>query len=114
MTNYLSIGVDAKAALLWARLALKIPLLFRLRLLNKLWYIICGSPEFLMHSYRDLPSRLTIECDGQAIPLPEGLEGVMVLNTPSYGGGSDLWDESRGAPLPARTDRFVTHPALRS
>ena len=34
----------------------------------------------------------------------------MILNTPSYGGGSDLWDEARGAPLAARTDRFRTPP----
>ena len=26
----------------------------------------------------------------------------MVLNTPSYGGGSDLWDEQRKAPLSSR------------
>ena len=26
----------------------------------------------------------------------------MVLNTPSYGGGSDLWDEQRKAPLASR------------
>ena len=38
----------------------------------------------------------------------------MVLNTPSYGGGSDLWDESRGAPLSARTDRYVNRPPVRS
>ena len=26
----------------------------------------------------------------------------MVINTPSYGGGSDLWDQAGGAPLPSR------------
>jgi hypothetical protein len=179
MSNYLSIGVDAKAALLWARMALRVPALFRLRLLNKLWYaphthtptprallrtrrrrryaaatppprhhatpprhhatatpprrrhrrhrhaasmllrscasalryIICGTPEFWQHSYRRLDERLILECDGEVVALPRGIEGLMVLNTPSYGGGSDLWDESRGAPLAARTDRFTNPPA---
>lgn len=31
----------------------------------------------------------------------------MVLNTPSYGGGSDLWDEARAAPLRASTKPFA-------
>ena len=110
MCNYLSIGVDAKAALLWARLAVRLPWAFRLRLLNKLWYIICGSPEFALHSYRDLHERMEVTCDGKVIEIPKGIEGLMILNTPSYGGGSDLWDEARGAPLAARTDRFRTPP----
>ena len=38
---------------------------------------------------------------GKRIEIPRSIEGLMVLNTPSYGGGSDLWDESRGAPLGA-------------
>lgn len=37
MSNYMSIGVDAQAALRWARLSKTRPELFRLRLLNKLW-----------------------------------------------------------------------------
>ena len=71
MCNYLSIGVDAKAALLWARLALRLPWAFRLRLLNKLWYIICGSPEFALHSYRDLHARMEVTCDGQVVEIPK-------------------------------------------
>ena len=35
MSNYLSVGVDAKAALNWARMAKAVPALFRMRLLNK-------------------------------------------------------------------------------
>jgi diacylglycerol kinase (ATP) len=54
LCNYCSIGVDAKAALLWARLSKARPELFKLRLLNKLWYIICGTPEFALHSFSDL------------------------------------------------------------
>ena len=46
--------------------------------------------------------RVFLECDGEKIPLPPNLEGLMVLNTPSYGGGSDLWDEQRKAPLSSR------------
>ena len=103
-------------------------------------YIICGTPEFALHSYRDLPSRIELICDGEPVALPPNIEGLMICNTPSYalpshfpwprgslvlirppfvtrgryGGGSDLWDEARGAPLQARTDRFATPPARRA
>ena len=108
LCNYCSIGVDAKAALLWARLSKARPALFKLRLLNKLWYIVCGSPESVLHSYKDLDKRVFIECDGVPVTLPPGAEGIMVLNTPSYGGGSDLWDERRGAPLSTRLTHMQT------
>ena len=110
MNNYMSIGVDAKAALLWARLSKRAPFLFRLRLINKLWYIICGTPEFFLHSYSDLHSRCTLTCDGEEVPLPKGIEGLMVMNTPSYGGGSDLWDEFRSAPLSTRLKHMQGAP----
>ena len=107
MCNYLSIGVDAKAALLWTRLARAKPALFQLRLLNKLWYIICGAPEVVLHSFRDLSERCELYCDGERIEVPPSAEGLMVLNTLSYGGGSDLWDEERRAPLRTRLRRPV-------
>jgi hypothetical protein len=81
MSNYMSIGVDAKAALLWSRLARARPALFKFRLLNKLWYIVCGTPEFLLHSYRRLSDRVELTCDGERIDIPRGIEGLMVLNT---------------------------------
>ena len=38
----------------------------------------------------------------------------MILSTPSYGGGSDLWDEARAAPLRASTKHFQSaRPARR-
>jgi len=111
MSNYLSVGVDAKAALNWARMAKAVPALFRMRLLNKLWYIIVGTPEFFLHSYKGLSHRCTLSCDGQPVTIPPSIEGLMVLNTPSYGGGSDLWDEARGAPLQATTRHFQSSPA---
>ena len=114
LSNYMSIGVDAKAALVWARMGKRFPWAFRLRLLNKLWYIVCGSPEFLQHSYRRLSSRVVLTCDGKPITIPKGIEGIMVCNTPSYGGGSDLWDETRGAPMPARLSHFQTEPGIRA
>lgn len=33
---------------------------------------------------------LTLQCDGQYIPLPS-LQGIAVLNIPSYAGGTNFW-----------------------
>ena len=56
MCNYLSIGVDAKAALLWARLAKRVPWLFRLRILNK----VRAAPSSLSLSLSPSPMTLTL------------------------------------------------------
>ena len=41
-------------------------------------YILCGTPEFFLHSYRDLPARATLTCDGRPVAIPPGIEGLMV------------------------------------
>ena len=105
MCNYLSIGVDAKAALLWTRLASKTSS-FGCGCSASSWYIICGV-EVVLHSFRDLSERCELYCDGERIEVPPSAEGLMVLNTLSYGGGSDLWDEERRAPLRTRLRRPV-------
>ena len=32
-----------------------------------------------------------MECDGKVIQLPKDIEGILLLNIPSYMGGVDLW-----------------------
>lgn len=46
-----------------------------------------------MQSCKNLHRRLRVECDGKQLKLPK-LQGIVVLNIPSYMGGADLW----GAP----------------
>lgn len=111
LNNYLSVGVDARASLLWARMRAAAPSLFSFRLLAKLWYIVLGAPELVARTHRDLSERTSITCDGKPILLPRGCQGFMICNTPSYGGGSDLWDHNDGAPLPWR-DRLQTDAVL--
>ena len=43
-----------------------------------------------MKTYKNLEQRIRLECDGQCINLPP-LQGIVVLNIPSYAGGANLW-----------------------
>ena len=83
MANYMSIGVDAKAALLWARMARAVPLLFRLLLLNKLWCLATVHPppselaQHVAHSLahcakhrRRLLTARTLDASAPATGLP--------------------------------------------
>nr|KAF6359650.1 diacylglycerol kinase kappa [Myotis myotis] len=63
------------------------------RLKNKMWYGLLGSKELLQRSYRNLEERVHLECDGEAISLPN-LQGIVVLNITSYAGGINFWGSS--------------------
>ena len=53
-------------------------------------------PIWQERDFSTLCSQLTIEADGIPVTLPPGTEGVIILNIPSYGGGSDLWGAELG------------------
>lgn len=58
---------------------------------------------------RHLGQRVQLECDGQRIPLPE-LQGIVVLNIPSFMGGTNFWGGTRGDDIflaPSFDDRIL-------
>ncbi|XP_032698878.1 diacylglycerol kinase kappa [Lontra canadensis] len=63
------------------------------RFKNKMWYGLLGSKELFHRSYRKLEERVHLECDGEAISLPN-LQGIVVLNITSYAGGVNFWGSS--------------------
>lgn len=98
-----------------------------------MWYGVLGTKEVLHRTYKNLEQRVLLEvrhcrlpfmlhshrchchftniitdliccqCDGRPIPLPS-LQGIAVLNIPSYGGGTNFWggtkeDEVRTKPV---------------
>ncbi|KAJ0412565.1 hypothetical protein ATCC90586_006932 [Pythium insidiosum] len=91
--NYLGVGVDAQVALEFHEQRERSPGLFMSQFVNKLWYSQFGAKNFLVRTCAGLPSKITLECDGKVITLPDGTEGVILLNINSYGGGSTLWHE---------------------
>lgn len=49
-----------------------------------------GGKEMITRTYRNFERRIVLECDGQQLPLPN-LQGIVVLNIPSYSGGTNFW-----------------------
>ncbi|XP_060039556.1 diacylglycerol kinase kappa [Erinaceus europaeus] len=94
MNNYFGIGLDAKISLDFNTRRDEHPGQYNSRLKNKMWYGLLGSKELLQQSYRNLEERVYLECDGEAIPLPN-LQGIVVLNITSYAGGVNFWGSSR-------------------
>jgi len=91
MNNYFGVGLDAAIALDFHRMRERRPELFFSRLVNKMWYARNGLDAFLRRSCTKLHSKVTIVCDGIPLKLPRDLEGVVVLNIQSFGGGTNLW-----------------------
>jgi hypothetical protein len=96
----MSIGfVDAKVALDFHSSRDENPGLFFSRTVNKFWYAAYGGKatiEQLFEASRDLSTILDIEIDGTAINISSlKLEGIIILNIPTYAGGTSLWGMRR-------------------
>lgn len=91
MNNHLGIGCDAKVALDIHNLREENPEKFYSQFLNKVLYAKEGAKSIIDKTFVDLPWQVRLEVDGTEIDIPEGSEGVLVANIPSYMGGVDLW-----------------------
>ncbi|XP_005411412.1 PREDICTED: diacylglycerol kinase kappa [Chinchilla lanigera] len=96
MNNYFGIGLDAKISLEFNTRREEHPEQYNSRFKNKIWYGLLGSKELLQRSYRKLEERVHLECDGEAISLPN-LQGIVVLNITSYAGGVNFWGSNTEA-----------------
>lgn len=81
MNNYFGIGLDAKIALEFHQKREEHPEKCRSRTKNMMWFGVLGGKEILARTYRNLDQRVTLDCDGRRIPLPN-LQGIVVLNIP--------------------------------
>ncbi|RUS80948.1 hypothetical protein EGW08_011299 [Elysia chlorotica] len=94
MNNYFGIGLDAKIALEFQNKREEHPEKCRSRTKNMMWYGVLGGKEMINKTFKNLDQRVLLECDGQRIPLPS-LQGIVILNIPSYGGGANFWGGSK-------------------
>ncbi|XP_020297284.1 diacylglycerol kinase eta isoform X2 [Pseudomyrmex gracilis] len=109
MNNYFGIGIDAKITLDFHNKREEHPEKCRSRAKNYMWYGVLGSKEWLQKTYKNLEQRVQLECDGQRIPLPS-LQGIVVLNIPSFMGGTNFWGGSKEGDIflaPSFDDRIL-------
>lgn len=105
MNNYASIGVDALVTLNFHRQRESRPWLFAHRLINKLCYFTYGTKDVMERECKHLNKKITVELDGRLVSLPD-IEGLVVLNIASWGGGCLPWtlDDGHQQFQPARYD----------
>jgi diacylglycerol kinase (ATP) len=65
-----------------------------------MWYGVVGASDLIGHSCASLPHTVRLEVDGLEVPLPDDIEGLMLLNISSYMGGVNLWTCGREATDP--------------
>ncbi len=95
-SNYMGIGVDARAALAFdsARKDRRWTWLFVHALTNKLLYAVFGARDFIEHSFAGLKRDVEVTVDGKVIDFPEDTEGIILLNINSFSGGVRMWATS--------------------
>ncbi|ESN99030.1 hypothetical protein HELRODRAFT_95052 [Helobdella robusta] len=98
INNYMSIGVDAQVALNFHHHREMRPIFFRNRFINKLWYFTYGTKDVLDRECKDLDKKLKLIIEDKIVDLPS-IEGIVVLNISSWGGGCRPWGEA-GANIP--------------
>ncbi|CAF0782721.1 unnamed protein product [Brachionus calyciflorus] len=90
MNNYFGIGIDAKLCLEFHITREEHPEKCKSRIRNHMLYSLLGSKELVQRTYRNLEQKVRLECDGVKIPL-KNVQGIVVLNIPSYTGGVNFW-----------------------
>eukprot|EP01006_Ploeotia_vitrea_P017155 TRINITY_DN48227_c0_g1_i1.p1 TRINITY_DN48227_c0_g1~~TRINITY_DN48227_c0_g1_i1.p1 ORF type:complete len:368 (-),score=19.56 TRINITY_DN48227_c0_g1_i1:305-1408(-) len=98
LCNYFSFGLDAKAALGFHQLREKRPGLFKIRLMNIVWYGVTGTKEMFIPMANLGGRAVSFAVDGKKLDIPSSCKSVVVLNIDSYMGGADLFgSRSRSA-----------------
>lgn len=110
MCNYFSIGWDALVARSFHVKRETSPGLFKNRTINKLWYAYYAFPKIFGSGVWDVSRGIKVKVDGREVELPAGIGAFLVINIPSYSGGTDLWGKAPSAsPLkkPATDDQML-------
>nr|CAH8831940.1 unnamed protein product [Trichobilharzia regenti] len=91
MNNYFGIGIDADLALDFHNARSENPSKFNSRIHNKGVYFKIGLRKMINRTVcKDLHKQIVVVADGKIVMLPP-IEGLVVLNILSWGGGANPW-----------------------
>eukprot|EP01127_Copromyxa_protea_P013215 TRINITY_DN353_c0_g2_i1.p1 TRINITY_DN353_c0_g2~~TRINITY_DN353_c0_g2_i1.p1 ORF type:complete len:771 (+),score=240.94 TRINITY_DN353_c0_g2_i1:55-2313(+) len=93
MNNYFSIGIDSQVCLDFHNLRDSHPGLFRHKLINFGWYGVLAAKSGI-NEWGGLKRNVIMKVDGKRVHLSSTIMAVVILNIPSYAGGTDLWGKS--------------------
>ncbi|CAH8449819.1 unnamed protein product [Schistosoma turkestanicum] len=92
MNNYFGIGIDADLALDFHNARSENPSKFNSRIHNKGVYFKIGLRKMINRTIcKDLHKQIVVVADGKIVILPP-IEGLIVLNILSWGGGANPWN----------------------
>jgi len=110
INNYFSIGIDSKVALSFHTLRNNHPQLFSSKFVNMAWYGGIGV-KTMIEPYSDLTKVAVMKVDGKIVPIPRGIKAIILLNIPSYAGGTDPWGLAK--PRQSINDKIIEIVGLR-
>ena len=100
MNNYFSIGIDAELALSFHAARELHPERFNSRFYNKSVYAKAALKKFVNMDIPDISEKIKIRVHDKEtrktkpLPIPSGVNAIVLLNIPSYGGGRKIWSSS--------------------
>lgn len=100
MNNYCGFGIDAHLALQLHLAREKLSAIFKSRLLNLAFYGAAAGWAFIRRTWTDFAKHVTVHCtnaENQQIDLTikikeKSFHGILLLNIPSYAGGTHPWN----------------------
>ncbi|VDP41796.1 unnamed protein product [Schistosoma curassoni] len=95
MNNYFGIGIDADLSLDFHNARSENPSKFNSRIHNKGVYFKIGLRKMINRTIcKDLHKQIVVIADGKIVILPP-IEGLVVLNILSWGGGANPWNAEK-------------------
>ncbi|CAD7697462.1 unnamed protein product [Ostreobium quekettii] len=99
--NYISVGVDAESAYRFHHLRNTKPYLASTRMLNQMWYGICGFRAGWFCCPPGVKNKVSIEIMKENntwtdLELPSSVKALILLNLQSYGGGRNIFGTKLG------------------
>lgn len=118
MCNFMSIGfLEARVDLKLHSMADKHPTLFFNRSMSKMWYAAYGSRAAMSKLFSNaiyLAPFLILRIDGRRVPIDDDVEGIVLLNVPSYCGGMYMWGRAHSPQPPSPSDGLIEVIGVRS